>query len=64
MKKKIVVSLGIIATFAIIFIVIFTIFNSNKTENAIEGTRLSNGMLLSNAFPDIYQPYIDELKKK
>lgn len=64
MKKKIINAASIVTAFAIIFIVMFTIFNSNKTENAIEGTRLSNGMLLSNTFPDIYQPYIDELKKK
>lgn len=64
MKRKIIIAASIIAVFVIIFIVLFTIFNSNKTENALEGTTLSNGMLLSNAFPATYQPYIDELKKK
>ena len=64
MKKKIIIISSIIAIFVVVFIVLFTIFNSNKTESAIEGTRLSNGMLLSAIFPDTYQPYIDELKKK
>ena len=64
MKKKLIILSSIIVLFAIVFIIIFTIFNSNKTENAVEGTKLSNGMLLLYTFPDIYQPYIDELKKK
>ena len=64
MKKKIIIISSIIAIFVIVFIIIFTIFNINKTENAVEGTRLSNGMLLSSTFPETYQPYIDELKKK
>ena len=64
MKKKIIVISSIIAIFIIVFIVIFTVLNSSKSENAVEGTKLLNGMLLSSNFPDSYEPYIKELKKK
>ena len=64
MKKKIIVISSIISIFIIVFIVIFTVLNSSKSENAVEGTKLLNGMLLSSTFPDSYEPYIKELKKK
>lgn len=64
MKKKIIIIASIIIVFIIVFIVLFTIWGSSKEENALEGARLANGMLLSASFPDAYQPYIDELKKK
>ncbi len=64
MKKRIIIISSIIALFVIVFIVFFTIFSPDKEENAVEGTTLSNGMVLSTTFPESYQPYIDELKKK
>ena len=60
MKKRLLITLGVIAGLIIIFFIFFAIFNVNENETQ---TLFSNHMLLSDDFPDNYKPYIDELKK-
>ena len=60
MKKRLLITFGVIAGLVIIFFIFFAIFNVNENETQ---TLFSNHMLLSDDFPDNYKPYIDELKK-
>ena len=75
-KRNFIILILIIATVLTIFLVlIFTKYKSKTrlNQNYLENTQFSrtstNGaqfkqMYLSNSFPEEYQPYIDELKKK
>ena len=67
MSKRKLIIISIIAGFIIAFIVMFNIFELNEADSekqAEKNNQLTRQMYLSNDFPEEYQPYIDELKKK
>ena len=67
MSKRKLIIISIIAGFIVAFIVMFNIFELNEADSekqAEENNQLTRQMHLSNDFPEEYQPYIDELKKK
>ena len=67
MSKRKLIIISIIAGFIVAFIVMFNIFELNEADSekqAEKNNQLTRQMYLSNDFPEEYQPYIDELKKK
>ena len=56
--------LASIVIITISILVIFAIVEFNEADSEEDVKKLTRQMTLSSTFPDNYQPYIDELKKK
>ena len=64
MKKKIIIGITAIFLFALAILAIFAIVEFDEVDSEKDEKELTRQMTLSNVFPESYQPYIDELKKK
>ena len=64
MKKKVIIGITAIFFITLAILAIFAIIEFDEVNSEKDGKELTRQMTLSNVFPETYQPYIDELKKK